>query len=438
MSDKKISQLATGPLALNTTFPIVTLGVTSQTSFNDVISSLTPYFRDIHVTGGTYTAGTTTFTNNTGGTFSVSGYSTGGSSNISDAIYTVNNNLNANNTTTATTSVCIYGVNVFTGVTNTNLATKLPQPVTGKSVKIINNGLTTLAVFPSNIGGQINNLPINTPALIPADGKLYEFICIVNPLPGIWTFTAPATGQYDSGEISISITARTSSGFNPVISAYDSTRVGNTLEFNSSNYGYNGKAKSNIQQRQFGGAYYLSFRPDTPWLGIAKVKVYTNLIDDEDNNTEVRVNASGEADYYSLFDGSLLTNGPSSSNTQIFRFGLNNKIAGTAVPASTTHTSINVGDNGTQWGEKVANTDIDSDVSFDATQGGFVGNKTLGNIAYPFNGTYDDSGNFIATGDNVELFYSSYISFQIQPLGSIYDYGIIPDFKFRFVIEYYQ
>jgi hypothetical protein len=43
----------------------------------------------------------------------------------------------------------------------------------------------------------------------------------------------------------------------------------------------------------------------------------------------------------------------------------------------------------------------------------------------------------LATGDDVELFYSSYISFQIQPLGSIYDYGVIPDFKFRFVIEYY-
>ncbi len=36
--------------------------------------------QDITVTGGTYAAGTATFTNNTGGTFSVSGFSTGGTS----------------------------------------------------------------------------------------------------------------------------------------------------------------------------------------------------------------------------------------------------------------------------------------------------------------------------------------------------------------------
>ena len=400
---------------------------------------------EVFVTGGTYTAGTATFANNTGGTFSVTGFYTGstggGETNISDALYTVNNNLKASGTTTATTSVCIYGVNVFTGVTSTNLATKLPQPITGKSVKIVNNGLTTLAVYPSNIGGRINNLPINTPAQIPADGKLYEFICIVNPLPGIWTFSAPATAQYDSGEMSISISARTSGGFNPVITGYNSAYVGNTVSFNGFNYGYNGKNKSNIQSSQFGSTYYLSFRPDTPWLGIAKIKVYTNIIDNYDYGAEVRVMGSGEADYYSLFDGSLLTNGASSSNTQLFRFYLHNKIAGTATTATTIHTSANIGDNGTLWGERVANADAYSNVSFDDTYGTFIGNKTIGTIPFPFtNLSYwtDASGNEILTGDDVELFYSSYISFQIQPLGSVYNYGLIPNFKFRFVIEYYQ
>jgi hypothetical protein len=397
---------------------------------------------DIFITGGTYDNGTTTFTNNTGGTFDVIGYYTG-STNISDALYTVNNNLDANNTTTATTSVCIYGVNVFTGVTNTNYATKLPQPVTGKSVKIINNGLTTLAVYPSNIGGQVNNLPIDTPAQIPADGKLYEFICIVNPMPGIWTFSPPATAQYDSGEMSISISARTIDNYyNPVITAYDSTHVGNTRIFNSNNYGYNGRNKPSVKDGFGGdGAYYLSFRPETPWKGIAKIKVYTNLIDDEDNNAEVTVFGSGQADYYSPFDGSIVTNGQATSGSELFNFNLRNKIAGTAVPGSTIHTSANIGDDGTIWGEKVANTDSYSNVSFNNTYGSFIGNKTLGTVVFPFNNlsSYPDaSGNQISQGDNVELFYSSYISFQIQPLGAVYNYGVIPDFKFRFVIEYYQ
>jgi hypothetical protein len=43
-------------------------------------SGTTISFTDTYVTGGTYSAGTTVFTNNTGGTFSVTGYSTSGGS----------------------------------------------------------------------------------------------------------------------------------------------------------------------------------------------------------------------------------------------------------------------------------------------------------------------------------------------------------------------
>ena len=48
------------------------IGVSPQSIFNE----------DIYVTGGTYSSGTATFTNNTGGTFSVSGFSTGGASSL--------------------------------------------------------------------------------------------------------------------------------------------------------------------------------------------------------------------------------------------------------------------------------------------------------------------------------------------------------------------
>jgi hypothetical protein len=43
------------------------------------LSATTGYF-DVFVTGGTYSAGTATFTNNTGGTFNVTGFTTGGTS----------------------------------------------------------------------------------------------------------------------------------------------------------------------------------------------------------------------------------------------------------------------------------------------------------------------------------------------------------------------
>ena len=63
---------------LNTTSGSIT---TAPSNPNDIVnySTLTAYTQshDVTVTGGTYTAGTTTFTNNTGGTFNVSGYYTG-------------------------------------------------------------------------------------------------------------------------------------------------------------------------------------------------------------------------------------------------------------------------------------------------------------------------------------------------------------------------
>jgi hypothetical protein len=57
-------------------------GLTTTTILTNSISATT-YFglpKDVFVTGGTYSSGTATFTNNTGGTFNVTGFSTGGSS----------------------------------------------------------------------------------------------------------------------------------------------------------------------------------------------------------------------------------------------------------------------------------------------------------------------------------------------------------------------
>lgn len=115
--------------------------------------------------------------------------------------------LSAQGTTNATTSIMSYGVNVFTTSTQTDFCTKLPQPTTGKRSTIVNMSTQTISVHPSNIGGKINNLPVDTPLVIPNDGKAYEFICTENPLPGNWNvISPPATGQYEGVEITISHT----------------------------------------------------------------------------------------------------------------------------------------------------------------------------------------------------------------------------------------
>ena len=354
--------------------------------------------------------------------------------NISDAKYTVNTALSASVTSSATTSICSYGVNVFEHVTPTNFATKLPQPVTGKSVRIINNGSTLLSIFPSNVGGQINNYPVDTPAVIPPDGNLYEFICIENPLPGAWTFSSPATGQYDSGEIEISITARSiNSTTNPVVIACNSNSFKLNQNFFSQNWGYNGKNKSFILNNE-------AFRPETPWKGIYKIKIYTNLINStQTRNTLFRLAGGGESDYYSPFDGTVLNTRLAESNNELFRSFLSNAISGTPVTGSTQYTSANVGDAGTLWMEKTAYSDqFYSNVRIGADGDTFIGNKTLGTMPYPYGQTFDNSDNEINTGDPVEAFYSSYISFQIKPFVYEFDYGTIPDFKFRFIIEYFQ
>lgn len=97
--------------------------------------------------------------------------------------------LTAQGTSASTTSILSYDINVFTTVTLSDYATKLPQPVTGKSVVIVNRGVAPLYVYPSNPGGEINNLGIDQPAIVPPDGQGYSFYCIENPQPGQWVVT---------------------------------------------------------------------------------------------------------------------------------------------------------------------------------------------------------------------------------------------------------
>jgi len=108
-------------------------------------------------------------------------------------------------TTIASTSQAIYGVNLIATSTITDLATRLPDPVSGRQVVFINNSTMPILVFPSVVGGEINGV-VNGSASIPNDGSAYVFYCTANPLPGAWTWTPPATGQIQVLRISVSHT----------------------------------------------------------------------------------------------------------------------------------------------------------------------------------------------------------------------------------------
>ena len=126
----------------------------------------------------------------------------------------VNDNLVLEGTTNASTSQAIYGINVITTSTTSDLATRLPDAKTGRSVVFINNSLLPILVFPSVVGGEINGV-VDGQAEIPNDGRAYTFYCTENPLPGAWTWSPPATNQIEYQEMSINHTnGVTSDDFN--------------------------------------------------------------------------------------------------------------------------------------------------------------------------------------------------------------------------------
>jgi hypothetical protein len=128
-----------------------------------------------------------------------------GATGITNAKYAVYDNISAQGTNTSgTTTVLNYGVNVIQTVTITDNSAKLPQPVTGKVCIVVNMSSLPLYLYPSNPGGKINNLPVDTPLVIPPDGVAYQFICTENPLPGNWSvLNNPSAGQIILSTISI-------------------------------------------------------------------------------------------------------------------------------------------------------------------------------------------------------------------------------------------
>jgi hypothetical protein len=282
-------------------------------------------------------------------------------------------NLSANGTTISTTSVMSYGVNSFSTASGTAYATKLPQPETGRKSTIINNTGFTLLVFPSNVGGTINNLGASNPIVIPSDGVAYEFTCVENPNPGAWIVTPPATAQLDLGEITV---ATVSSGTRS-ISIADSSFFGVTTGVSSdAEWSEDGTNKPPLfSSVQSGQTYYVN-NPVQQINGITKVKVYTNLSSTQNiagnSAVLVRLVYSGQFTQYTV--GSTATSDIVQSgqgvvgNPMIGIFGGNGQwTLSNSIGASSqafAETSTNVGDAGTRWGEFNYGTAFLSNPSF--------------------------------------------------------------------------
>jgi hypothetical protein len=166
---------------------------------------------DVRVTGGTYNSGTTVFTNNTGGTFSVSGFSTGG------PISTSGTSLYSNNPQTSgfsTNNTIAFGSLAGQGATNANNSNFLGQ---NAGYGAINASYSTLigyqagyAVSTSDSIGS-NNIIIG--ANITLSAGTTNSLNIGNVLYGINTYSTtagnPSVTPQATGKIGVGVVTPT-------------------------------------------------------------------------------------------------------------------------------------------------------------------------------------------------------------------------------------
>jgi hypothetical protein len=329
----------------------------------------------------------------------------------------------ATGTSQATTKTTLnYGINVFSTITNTNYAARLPIANTGQVVTVVNNTNSALALHPSMNGGSINNT-LNGIASVPPDGKSYSFYCIKNPLPGAWTWSAPAIGQFESDTITMTVSSGTGGGgTNPYFSAYNN--IVKSLINSPTTYaaGQDGKFKPPVLGIP-NGNNPIYFRPDIPWGTITKIKVYTNST----TPSKYYLAANGECSYYDISTNDYIQNGPSVAAGFTWDTATNNVVAGT--PISAGFIQPYVGAPGTYWGEvSFPNPVMASNNGANFTSS-VIGNEDLGNE--PFTGTFP--AQYI--GQLINNFYSCFLSFQMQPMFGV-AYGANQAFQVKFIIEH--
>jgi len=318
----------------------------------------------------------------------------------------------ANNTTMEdTTLVLNYGVNIIGTATLTDYACRLPIPTTGKRISVVNNSLLTISLFPDyNLGpdgyliGSINNGQPGVPALIPADGKVYDFICVENPLPGAWVWSPPAIGQWNSGELSATTTTASLSNniySNSIVSAERTSGIGASI-FDGLNkppyFSPTPTALPNI-------GFLPLFKPTTLWNAITKIKVYTNISSNGISGSLIAGLAGGQGyNDYQAGTTTFVGSGVGVATNPYVTFTFNNVIAGVVPSPGVT---ANIGDAGTFWGEYTI---------------------SLGTLSPYLLGT-SVGDQFISTDGTTDTWLTTMLTLSITP-------RVIGNVKFQFFIEY--
>jgi hypothetical protein len=182
LTDRTLAQ--SSAITPTTLIHIVYTGDPSQniagSSYKAELQQLLTIFKDTFVTGGTYSSGTATFTNSTGGTFNVTGFFTGSTDvRVTGATYS-NNAFTYTNNTGGTFSVLFNTVTglttngnlTVTGTTSSNTISattyqNLPTDIRVTGATYSNNAFT----YTNNTGGTYSVL-FNTVTGLTVNGQL--------------------------------------------------------------------------------------------------------------------------------------------------------------------------------------------------------------------------------------------------------------------------
>ncbi len=181
---------------------------------------------------------------------------------------------------TNTTTTASYGINRITSVTSTNYCCRLPNPpVQGATITFINDGGAPFYVFPSMIGGTIDNVKDGW-IQIPNNGQAVTLTCTQNPNPGVWQSITPSS---TGGTVFTTDVISTPLGANKVLAFVNNSAYG-VSNYSSGLGAYNVLPSppllAGVTPGLSGGAFSLFYPgsgPNSAWESINSITIKTNI-----------------------------------------------------------------------------------------------------------------------------------------------------------------
>ena len=113
----------------------------------------------------------------------------------------------ANGTTLSGATLLSAGVNLVTSADSSNIAVKLPDSQLGLIVNVVNTSSRDIQVFPFASTHSLVGLSAGASFTVPADNQLYQFVCVQNPVVGVWSVITPTSNNTVKKSVSVSLTA---------------------------------------------------------------------------------------------------------------------------------------------------------------------------------------------------------------------------------------